>query len=181
MLALRELYSRIPKVNCKRLCGHACRTLIDMSNTERERIETFTGETLPEWMHTVPNMVCPLLSPAGECTVYGLRPTVCRVWGVTDTPGLRCPHGCTVEGEPLTAVEMELLMMEALRIGGSKYSDEHIAALQKIVSESGDMGPLLDSYIAGDHSPEVLHALDALVRTWAAAQVPDEQREAECP
>lgn len=164
VLALRELYRRVPKVNCKRLCGHACRTLIDMSHTERERIETYVGEPLPEWMREVPGMTCPLLSETGECTVYGLRPMVCRVWGATDSPGLRCPHGCTVEGEPLSAVQMQRLMLDALRAGGSQYGDKELDALQEVLS-SEDMGPLLDRYIDGDHSPDLLAAFDAKVRT----------------
>lgn len=164
ILALRELYRRIPKVNCKRLCGHSCRTVIDMSHTERERIETFLGEPLPEWMRTTVNLVCPLLSHTGECTVYGLRPMVCRLWGAVDTPALSCPHGCAVEGDLLTAVEAELLVLEAFRVGGSDIDAKALAKLSETLANAEGMGPLLDRFLADDHSPEVLNAITTKFR-----------------
>lgn len=177
LLALRELYRRVPKVNCKRLCGHACRTLIDMSAVERERIETYTGQRLPEWMHTVHNRVCPLLTPKGGCSVYGLRPMVCRVWGATDSPGMACPHGCTVEGEPLSSTEMQNLMLEALRVGGSKYSDEEITALQAIITSDTGMEELLDRFIDGERSPDLLTEIDARVRAKIPGRQPSQSTE----
>lgn len=179
MLALRELYRRIPTVNCQRLCGHACRTVIDMSHTERERIETVTGQPLPDWMATTVNRVCPLLDPGGGCSAYGVRPTVCRVWGATDTPGMVCPHGCTIEGEPLTALEAELLILEAYRVGGSAYDTDELAAFQAVLADArtdsdSDLGPLLDRFIAGDHSPEVLNGLTATIHTGLTRTTPAE-------
>lgn len=40
-------------------------------------------------------MTCPMLSPTGKCTVYTVRPFICRLWGAT--PTLQCPHGCKPE------------------------------------------------------------------------------------
>lgn len=36
-----------------------------------------------------------MLSPTGKCTVYTVRPFICRLWGTT--PTLRCPEGCEPE------------------------------------------------------------------------------------
>lgn len=181
VLAVRELYRRVPKVNCKRLCGHACRTLIDMSAVERERIETYTGQRLPAWMNTVHNRVCPLLTPKGGCSVYGLRPMVCRVWGATDSPGMICPHGCTVEGEPLSSAEMQHLMLETLRVGGSKYSDAQIAALQAIIASEDGMEELLDRFIDGERSPDLFDAISTKVHTIPRAQTGDPTESEDIP
>src|SRR2546429_6087610 len=36
----------------------------------------------------------------GRCTVYEVRPMICRLWGMVE--GMQCPHGCVPEGGHLT-------------------------------------------------------------------------------
>jgi len=37
------------------------------------------------------DLTCPLLSD-GRCTVYEIRPTICRLWGMVDA--MPCVFGC---------------------------------------------------------------------------------------
>jgi Fe-S-cluster containining protein len=42
--------------------------------------------------------LCVFLLPfTGKCLAYSIRPLVCRLWGVIDVPGMRCPFGCIPE------------------------------------------------------------------------------------
>jgi Fe-S-cluster containining protein len=90
--ALEEIYAEIPKIpDCDGRCAAACGP-IAMFKGEWERIKRSAGRTpkMPKG-----SLVCPLLSPTGKCTVYTVRPYVCRTWGVTRA--LACPHGCQPE------------------------------------------------------------------------------------
>jgi Fe-S-cluster containining protein len=43
-------------------------------------------------------MNCQFLMPViGTCSIYSLRPMVCRLWGLVDHPFMRCLHGCVPE------------------------------------------------------------------------------------
>lgn len=162
--ALRELYRQVPTINCKRLCGHACRTVIDMSHVERERIEKSTGVELPPWMRERPGLMCPLLDSGHECTVYGLRPMICRLWGVVDSTSLRCNHGCTVNGDMLSTMQAQALVMESFRIGGSDLDPDFIAVIQAVVAANEEeLGPLMERVIDGDHSPALVDAVRAIL------------------
>jgi hypothetical protein len=52
---------------------------------------------------------CPLLRQ-GRCTVYAVRPLICRLWGVVES--MPCPWGCRPE-RFLTVEEGEALMRQA--------------------------------------------------------------------
>jgi Fe-S-cluster containining protein len=82
---------------------------------ERQRIAKALGTN-----HPVPYFasrgfegyrVCPLLK-AGRCSVYAIRPMICRLYGVTDE--MPCPHGCTPE-RMLTEHQAMELMDDAMR------------------------------------------------------------------
>jgi len=84
--ALDEIYAEIPEIpNCDGSCAAAC-TTIAMQTGEWERIVRRVGHE-PKGR---PGANCPLLSPNGRCTVYTVRPYLCRIWGAT--PDLRCPR-----------------------------------------------------------------------------------------
>lgn len=86
--ALELIYSRLPKLECRGKCQAYC-GVIAMSKPEWERIVARVGcEPKGD-----ASLVCPLLDRAtGRCTVYDLRPLICRVWGLVRD--LACPHGC---------------------------------------------------------------------------------------
>lgn len=87
---LDAIYDALPKVQCRGKCQSYCED-IDMSTAERERIRDATGLTIPKG-RTGDHRQCPALGILGTCTVYEVRPLICRVWGAAD--GMRCPHGC---------------------------------------------------------------------------------------
>jgi uncharacterized protein len=93
MREIEELWAQVPEVHCKGLCADYCGP-IDASVVERrllrERgvrlralplIEVGTGRARP----------CPALVD-GRCTVYDIRPLICRIWGAVRR--LQCEHGC---------------------------------------------------------------------------------------
>lgn len=88
-------YARIPKVECRGKCQQSCIPIGHlMTAFERDRIVARTG--------TVPNTVtaavltagesCNLLTKDGRCSVYDIRPTVCRLYGVDAR--MPCFAGC---------------------------------------------------------------------------------------
>jgi Fe-S-cluster containining protein len=57
---------------------------------------------------------CPALID-GRCSVYDDRPTICRLWGATES--MRCPYGCTPD-DALTQEESHRLLRLAAEVGG---------------------------------------------------------------
>lgn len=90
--ALEEIYAEIPRMkSCSGQCATACGP-IAMFQGEWERVKRAKGYTprMPRG-----SLVCPMLSPTGKCTVYTVRPYICRLWGATHE--LQCPEGCEPE------------------------------------------------------------------------------------
>ncbi len=92
---LAAIYARIPKMKCKGLC-QACCGPIGMSQAEMDRIQEQVGSRvqptdLGQSGVGLNHPTCPLLVN-GRCSVYEVRPVICRVWGVVKS--MRCPHGC---------------------------------------------------------------------------------------
>ena len=57
---------------------------------------------------------CPALVD-GRCRVYEDRPTICRLWGATES--MPCPHGCTPAGA-LSRQQSHDLLRRAAEVGG---------------------------------------------------------------
>lgn len=96
---IKKIYAQIPKVACKGHCSNAC-THIMMSDIEHQRIINFMGydpiRTDEEMLKILNDKAfdcisCPLLKEK-RCTIYDIRPAICRIYGTTK--GLRCPYGC---------------------------------------------------------------------------------------
>jgi hypothetical protein len=146
--ALRNVYAQIPDLHCKGLCANSCRTRIDMSVAERERIEGITGARLPERMFQREGLVCPLLHE-DRCTVYGVRPTVCRLWGVAES--MPCPHGCVPDGgRLLTDDEAIELQLQALDAGTPRSGDTDRA--RRLLQQLPELKPLLARVLRGDRA-----------------------------
>lgn len=93
---LAALYEQVPEINCKGLCADACGP-IDGGPREKVRMRR-AGVKLPPRHEAVKAMIasegnyeCPALSD-GQCSVYDVRPMVCRIWGAVDD--MTCPYGC---------------------------------------------------------------------------------------
>lgn len=96
-MSLDAIYSKIPDAGCKGLCVANCGPIL-CSPRERAEIKKWTGEDIMEWAEQ-PGPVAIRVSPcrfllAGRCSIYSMRPAICRLFGVVDDPMLKCAHGC---------------------------------------------------------------------------------------
>lgn len=89
--ALDALYAELPRLDCKGLCQQSCGP-IRMSRVEWDRIKRRVGSKAERLRA---DSSCPMLSNAGHCTVYSIRPMICRLWGVAED--MPCPWGCRPE------------------------------------------------------------------------------------
>lgn len=124
--ALEAVYARLPKLNCQGKC-QACCGPIGLTKVEHDRMAE-RGRPMPRLldMHDgtlfSQSMQCPQLAGNGRCTVYAIRPMVCRLWGLVES--MKCPHGCVPEGGFLSEREGHLLFRDALEAGGSQVPAE---------------------------------------------------------
>ena len=56
----------------------------------------------------------------GRCTVYAVRPMICRLWGIDET--MPCPYGCVPEGGHISELQAIQFLRAALAIGGGTYN-----------------------------------------------------------
>lgn len=112
---LDALYAELPHLECKGLCAVSCGA-ISMGLHEARRLEQLSGEPL-RLMATL-DQNCPYLEGA-RCSVYDVRPLVCRLWGMVDAPDLRCEHDCAPD-RWLTHAEALRLVRRSLAISGGK-------------------------------------------------------------
>jgi Fe-S-cluster containining protein len=110
---LEALYAELPHLECKGLCANSCGA-ISMGLHEARRIEQLTGTPLQLMTRLEDN--CPYLV-ADLCIVYDARPLVCRLWGMVDSPELRCEHGCAPD-RWLTRDEALRLVRRSIAISG---------------------------------------------------------------
>ena len=109
---LDALYARIPRLECRKLCGHACGPIV-APEEEWLRLAAAGGER-----EGGDGLACPYLDrEAGLCEAYEARPLICRLWGVAES--LPCPHGCEPERR-LGAAETEALLAEAIARSGGR-------------------------------------------------------------
>lgn len=115
---LEDLYAELPPLECRGKCQESCGP-IDMSDTERRRIRE-AGVDIPPLLDRARRgeltRSCPALSPIGTCSVYELRPLVCRLWGLVEA--MACPYGCRPEGGWLDDTTGMELIARSLDIGG---------------------------------------------------------------
>ena len=81
------LYARLPELECKQLCQESCGPIL-MSKIEWERIiERLGYEPVGD-----ASLKCPMLAQDGKCSVYDIRPAICRLYGMVKK--LACEHKC---------------------------------------------------------------------------------------
>ena len=107
-LDLAVLSAQIPALDCRGLCQDSCGP-IEMSQREFQRIAERVGT---EEMACTAEHTCPLLQE-GRCSVYPIRPLICRLWGVVET--MPCPHGC-VPTRWLSQAEGFAILASATRV-----------------------------------------------------------------
>lgn len=98
-----------------------------MTRLELKRICERTGKSPAELdlltlLIKAPDLKCPLLDPiTHRCTVYDIRPAICRVFGSSKHPRLTCPHDCAPSA-PLSPAETDTLIDRVTELGhGLKF------------------------------------------------------------
>ncbi len=120
---LQALYDQIPKVACKRLCQMAC-GFIPVRQAELKKIRKKAQIAVDEHiindslaggriMFNADTERCPCLGSDGNCTVYEVRPFICRLFGAVE--GMLCPEGCVPE-RVLTREEAAVLIGQLHKI-----------------------------------------------------------------
>lgn len=121
--SLDKLYSRLPSIDCKGLCHTSCGP-VAMTDVEIHRILEERGAPIPPPC----GLDCPLLTKEKRCSVYTIRPLICRLWGVVET--LPCTYGCKPKPRYLTDDEAGLLLMAAHQVGGDEWWIGDLSAVQ---------------------------------------------------
>jgi hypothetical protein len=116
---LQRLYAKLPFLKCQQKCQASCGPIM-LGKAEMDTIIASTGQTP---VCEAKNMQCGLLK-GGQCSVYPIRPMICRLWGMVDNPKMRCPYGCKPE-RWLTDRESFKFLDEARKI-----SDGQIVGIQ---------------------------------------------------
>lgn len=99
---LKKIYVKIPFIECKKKCHEAC-SLILMNKAELDIIIKRIGynpfgyvdiEGLASKVKLggVECLKCPLLTEYKKCSIYDIRPLICRLYGVVKK--MKCPYGC---------------------------------------------------------------------------------------
>jgi Fe-S-cluster containining protein len=117
LATLDDLLKGVPTFTCKEGCSDCC-GIVPMTRLEWKRIQERTGIT----KQYDENGNCNLLKD-GKCSVYDIRPAICRIFGASTEPRLQCPHGCKSE-RLLTAKETDGLIMQVDRLGHGLILDD---------------------------------------------------------
>jgi Fe-S-cluster containining protein len=92
-----------PHLACKRGCSYCCHVAVTITPAEALHIEQMTGHTAnfddaayytPKDMDAMGHPACVFLK-SGECSIYEVRPSVCRIFGSFSDPELYCKDGAT--------------------------------------------------------------------------------------
>lgn len=112
LATIDDLLKGIPQFQCVEGCSDCCGPIV-MTKLEAHRIAARTGQ---KSVTTDAHLKCSLLGSDGKCSVYDIRPAVCRVFGASESERLVCPHG-RKPGNPMTPSETGALMDKVLTLG----------------------------------------------------------------
>lgn len=89
------IYSQLPPLECRGLCQECCGPIAVADVELKMIVERIGHHPAPMGrlgrQNSMACMTCPLLKD-GQCSIYDIRPFICRLWGVTKS--MPCPHGC---------------------------------------------------------------------------------------
>lgn len=86
---LEALYAELPRLECAGRCAESCGPIL-MSPLEEANIVAAAGR-LPG---VTLDLTCTLLVNE-RCSVYAIRPAICRLWGLVES--MPCLWGCKPE------------------------------------------------------------------------------------
>lgn len=87
---LDELYAELPELECRGACWDSCGR-IAMTDLEHRRTEA-AGVPIEDGKLSDLPAVCPALTMLHQCSIYEVRPLICRLWGLTES--MPCTFGC---------------------------------------------------------------------------------------
>ena len=132
---LDAIYASLPTIECKRLCYDSCGP-IGGGLIEAKRMIAARGGR-PIGMAQPPAVVCPLLTTDNACSVYRVRPLLCRLWGVMDS--LPCTYGCVPTPRYLTHDEGMRLLFEVIETlsDGQDFTTAPEAVIREMAAMHG--------------------------------------------
>lgn len=111
------LLSDLPTFRCKEGCSDCCGP-VELSRLEYLRCVQASGRSSEDIRQQMKNNIrqgmytCPLLDPeTRRCTVYDVRPAICRLFGVVRNQ-LLCPHGYAPEDSALLSDEQARMILK---------------------------------------------------------------------
>ncbi len=117
--ALDALYATLPNIECRGKCHDSCGP-IAMSSAERRRLaEQGVRISVTVGAH---GLRCTALTLLNRCGCYGLRPAICRIWGLTRA--LQCSYGCVPDGGWLTEVQAYEFLAKVADLSGETAQAE---------------------------------------------------------
>ena len=110
-----ELYAQIPSMTCPSGCSDCC-CIVRFSRYEVAQISTakIIGAIFMRFRQAT-TQKCPYLTENNRCSIYQVRPFVCRLFGTADIERLQCPKGMAPD-KKLSAEEAGKLINQFLRI-----------------------------------------------------------------
>lgn len=115
---MQALYDQVPPMaDCLGHCWISCGPA-SMTPWERRRLDLAGHKVTPDELarKSIVDFFCEALGPDGRCMAYGIRPLICRLWGVVEW--LPCPWGCKPEGGWLPDKTAFRLILGSIELGG---------------------------------------------------------------
>jgi len=153
---LDALYAELPTIDCRGQCHDSC-TAIAMTPPERRRIAD-RGLDIAPTGNVNGGLTCNALTILKRCSVYDVRPLICRLWGLTKV--LNCSYGCVPEGGWLTEEQAYEYIARAEDIAGNTRQ----AARYRALAATPGLSRLLRRQV---HGPDV--EINLAARRWNAA------------
>lgn len=103
---LERIYQSLPKIECKQLCQEAC-SFIVVTRAEKhfltKMLNSDPTHKMDKFHHALftqddvakKKAPCKMLDSCGNCTIYNIRPLICRLFGIVKQ--MKCPFGCIPE------------------------------------------------------------------------------------
>ena len=138
---LSKIYSRIPSLECREGCGECC-GIHSWSFAEWLVITHWLGKHGMKELKAKSLLdPCPYLNESKKCTIYEVRPAICRLYGVVES--LRCPYRQAekyLKDEEATAIlkELDNLSVEIHHnlLGQKRKAPSRLSSLVKVRLDS---------------------------------------------